>query len=75
MSQPIWSTPNTDRAWLMTPFWGFMSTWKVMPTPTVETRTGKKTTERRYPRPTIWEVSRMPSAIPSTTLAPEVTTA
>jgi len=38
---------------------------KVRPTPIVETSTGKNTTERRYPRPMICEVSSTASSSPS----------
>ena len=59
----------------MAPCVGCMSTWKVMPTPTVLTSTGKNATERRKVRPTMGPVSSRARAIPRTTLSPEVTTA
>ena len=46
-----------------------------MPTATVLTRTGKNTIERRVPFNLIRDVTSTPSAIPSTTFAPLVTTA
>jgi hypothetical protein len=67
--------PMRARDLLMTPADGSMRTWKVRPTPMVLTRTGKKTTERRYPRPMIGEVSSSANSIPKTTLSTKVTTA
>ena len=74
MSQPGPVMPTTARTLLISRRTGSIKILKVMPMPIVDTRTGKNTTERRYPRAMICEVSRMPSASPSTTLLPEVTT-
>ena len=57
----------------MTPCVGCIMAVKVMPTPIVDTSTGKKMTDRRKPRAMIGEVSMTPSSSPSTTFAPEVT--
>ncbi len=57
----------------MRPWVGCIIAVKVMPTPTVETNTGKNTTARRYPRPKMSEVSSSASSRPSTTLEAEVT--
>ena len=59
----------------MAPCVGCISTWKAMPTPTVLTSTGKNATERRKVRPMIGPVSSRASAMPRTTLSPQVTTA
>src|SRR4029453_5968769 len=71
VSQPM-SLPSI---WLISPRSGFIKTVKVSPTPTALTRTGKKMTERRYPRAMIFDISSRASAMPMTTLSPEVTTA
>jgi hypothetical protein len=66
--------PTAPRDWLMIPRDGFISTWKVMPTPMALTSTGKNITERRKSRPTIRDVSSTASSMPMTTFAPDVTT-
>ncbi len=65
--------PTTSRAWLIAPFVGCISTWKVRPTPTMLTRTGKKATVRMKPRPMIGPVRSTARSIPMTTLRPRVT--
>ncbi len=67
--------PMVARTWLTSPLVGFSSTWKVIPTPMVLTRTGKKLTERRKPRPISWEVRSRASSRPTMTFTPEVTVA
>ena len=57
------------------PLVGSSKTWKVMPTPIVLTSTGKKLTDRRKPRPMIWEVSSRANNRPKMTFKPEVTVA
>ncbi|MDF2581283.1 MAG: hypothetical protein K0S49_2862 [Microbacterium sp.] len=57
---------------LMSPSNGSISTLNVMPTPIVDTSTGKKMVARRYPRPRIEPVSSRARARPRTTFRPEV---
>ena len=75
VSQPGPAMPMAPRALLISPFSGFIKTSKVKPTPMTLTRTGKKMTDLRYPRAMIREVSITASAMPRTTLMPEVITA
>ena len=58
-----------------TPVSGCRRALNVMPTATVLTSTGKKTTERRKPRDLIGAVKSTARAIPSTTFRPLVITA
>ena len=59
----------------MRPLDGCISTANVMPTATVLTSTGKKTTERSRLRARMREVSSAASSRPRTTFRPLVTTA